>query len=34
MGWYWSPLTDGDVPQTELIYALGDVIMVAQMRTP
>jgi hypothetical protein len=34
MGWYWSPLTDGDVPQTELIYALGDTIMVAQMRTP
>jgi hypothetical protein len=31
--WYWSPLTDGDIPQTELIFANGDTIMVPQLRT-
>ena len=25
---YWSPLTDGDVDETELIFADGDAIMV------
>lgn len=26
---YWEPLTDGDETDPELIYAAGDVIMVA-----
>jgi hypothetical protein len=28
MGGYWSPLTDGDLTEPELIFALGDAIMV------